>query len=461
MHKYFEKNKNLFKQFFPLLLAIALQQLISLAVNLVDNFMLGTYSELAMSGAALSNQVHFVLGQIVAGTGAGVAVLGAQYWGKGDVDPIRRVISIGLKFSVLAGVVFSAVGALMPARVLTIFTNDAAIIAEGVKYMEIICWTYVIYSISAVLMFSLQSVQTAFIGTIMSACTIVINFCLNYCLIYGNFGAPELGIRGAAIATLISRCVELVIIALYILCIDKKLHLKLRHLLSFDVSFLPDYIKVALPIIISGALWGVAQAAQTSILGHLSAEVIAANSIASVIFQMFAVFGFSCASASSVVIGKTIGGGEMHLVKQYTRALQLIFIVVGVLSGSLLFLFKNLIVGFYAISENTRELALQFITVLSVSVVGTCYEYPVESGIIAGGGDTKYQAIVDNLFMWLWTIPSSALSAFVFQFPPVVTFMFLKSDQLLKCIPNAIRCNRFKWVRNLTRPDNTAPAKEV
>ena len=135
--------------------------------------------------------------------------------------------------------------------------------------------------------------------------------------------------------------------------------------------------------------------------------------------------------------------------------MQGIFILLGLSSGILLFAFKDIIVGFYDVSPETKKLALQFITVLSISTVGTCYEYPVESGIIAGGGHTKYPAVVDNLFMWLWTIPSAFLSAFVFHFPPLVTFCFLKSDQLLKCIPNAINCNRYRWVRILTRNKNT------
>lgn len=133
--------------------------------------------------------------------------------------------------------------------------------------------------------------------------------------------------------------------------------------------------------------------------------------------------------------------------------MQAIFLILGIVSGALLFLYKDVIVGLYAVSDETKALAINFITVLSITTIGTCYEYPVESGIIAGGGVTKYAAWVDNLFMWLFTIPSAFLSAFVFQFPPIVTFCFLKADQILKCIPNSITCNRYRWVRVLTRDD--------
>ena len=456
MNKTTWDKKALLRQFFPLLIVISLQQLISLSVNLVDNMMLGTYDEAALSGAALVNQLQFMLSQVAVGVGAGVTVLGAQYWGKMRTEPIKKLIAIGLKFSFAAGIIFFAATSLFPRGALMLFSRDEAVIAQGLLYLDVMRWSYIIFSISAVLMYSLQSVQTAFIGTIMSGCTIIINASLNYLLIFGNLGAPELGITGAAIATLISRCVELVVILVYILVFDKKLKMKFSDLLGFDRTYLRDYIKIASPIIITGSLWGVAQATQTAILGHISATAIAANSIASIVFQLFAVFGMCCASASAVTMGKTIGEGKMHLVRPYARAFQLIFIIIGVLSGLLLFLFKEIIVDFYAVTPETRELTISFITILSITTAFSCYEYPTMSGIIAGGGETRYAAFVDNGFMWLFTIPLSVLSAFVFSWPPEITFICLKADQILKCIPNAIVCNRFRWIKTLTRDEGEA-----
>ncbi|MBR2453473.1 MAG: MATE family efflux transporter [Clostridia bacterium] len=447
----FTKNAGFYKTFFRLLIIISLQQLAALAVNLVDNIMLGNYSELALSGATLVNQIQFTLQQIAAGIGMGIVALASQYWGQKRTEPIKKIINVGMKLGLAVGIIFFAAAQLFPNALLSIFTNDEAVITEGAKYLKIISWTYIIFSISNSLMYALQSVETAAVGTVMSVSTIIINASLNYVFIYGNFGAKEMGIRGAAVATLISRVVELVIISFYMLFIDKKLKAKLWELIEPDFSYLRDYIKVATPVVLSGALWGVAQAAQTALLGHISRSVIAANSIAVIVFQIFAVFGMSCANVGSVVMGKTVGEGRLDMVRSYSKTMQGIFILLGLSSGILLFAFKDIIVGFYDVSPETKKLALQFITVLSITTVGTCYEYPVESGIIAGGGHTKYPAVVDNLFMWLWTIPSAFLSAFVFHFPPLVTFCFLKSDQLLKCIPNAINCNRYRWVRILTR----------
>ena len=450
----FVRDASFYRTFFPLLLVIVLQQLAALAVNLADNIMLGRYSELALSGASLVNQLQFTLQQIAAGIGMGIVVLAAQYWGQKRTEPIKKIISLGVKCGFFSGVLFFAISQLAPAGVLGLFTRDTEVIAEGVRYLKVICWTYPVFGLSNSLMYALQSVETAMIGTVMSCSTICINVCLNYCLIYGNFGAPELGIVGAAVATLVSRLVELGIILVYILFLDKKLHMKLWELLRWDGTYLQDYLKVSTPIVISGLLWGVAQAAQTAIPGHMSATAIAANSIAIILFEIFAVLGAACANTASVVTGKTIGAGKLDKVKAYSKTMQGIFLLGGLFSGGMLFWCKDWIVNFYTVSPAVKAMAVDFMTVLSVASIGSCYEYPVEGGIIAGGGSTKYAAVVDNLFMWLFTIPSAALSAFVFQFPPVVTFAFLKADQILKCIPNCITCNRYRSVKRLTRGDS-------
>ena len=449
----FTRDKYLYKTFFSLLWVMALQQLATFMVNMVDNLMLGRYTELALNGATLVNQFQFVLLQLAGGCGMGVIVLGSQYWGKRDVAPIRRVASIGIKFSFLTGLIFFAIAKLFPVFILRLFTNDEAVIAEGVRYLDILAYTFLIFPVSNTLMQILRSVETAFIGTVMSVSTVIINLCLNYCLIYGNLGFPEMGIQGAAIATLFSRVVELLIILVYVLRIDKKLKLQLKHIFGFDFGYLRDFAKTAVPLMASGALWGVATGVQTAIMGHMSSTVIAANSITLVIFQIFVVVGFASTQASSVTMGKTVGAGQFDKVREYSRTLQFIFLGIGLVAGSCIFFLREAIVSLYAISPEAKEMALDFLIVMSITTIGTCYEYPVQSGIIAGGGRPGYQAVVDNLFMWLFTIPASALCAFVFKTPPVVVFLCTKADQVLKCLPNGIVCNRYKWIRRLTREE--------
>lgn len=450
--KYFlTRDPGFYKMFFRLLLVMTLQQLATLAVNLVDNIMLGRYSELSMSGATLVNQVHFILQMVVSGVGAGVSVLGSQYWGKQQTGPIRRIISVGVKFALSFGLVFCLVGRFAPEAVVGIYTDDAAVIAEGASYLRVICWTYLIFSLSFTLMYSLQCVETAFVGTVMSVSTIFVNAALNYCLIYGRLGFPELGVRGAAIATLASRCVELAIILIYILFFDKKLKMKPRDIFGFDGGYLKDFLHTALPPVVTGFLWGVGMSAETAVLGHLTATVIAANAIATVVSQIFRAMGNASNTAAGVTMGKTVGQGRFDAIRPYARTLQIIFLCIGLLTGAALFFSRDALISIYDASPETAALASGFLLILSVTMVGTCYEFPVETGIIGGGGSPRYAALCDNLFMWLFTIPVSALAAFVWDAPAVVVFCLLKADQILKCIPNAIVCNRYRWVRVLTR----------
>ena len=445
------KDKNFYRTFLPLLVMITLRSLAALAVNLADNVMLGRYTEAALSGATVVNQLQFVLQQMVGGLGAGMAVLGSQYWGKKETEPIRKITGIGIKISLAVGILFFLVSALAPEAVLHLFADDAAVLAEAQVYLSLMCWTYLIFSVSNSLMYALQSVETAMVGTVMSLSTIVINVCLNYCLIYGHFGFPELGIRGAAVATLTSRTVELIIILVYSLTMDKKLRLKVKDLLGFDRAYLPDFFRAALPLLFSGLMWGIAQAAQAAILGHLDAAVISANSIAGTIFQLCAVLGMSAGSAASVVMGKTVGEGRWTAVKPYTRTLQLLFVCFGLLASAGIFLVKDWVIGFYSISESAKAYAGSFMTVMGITCIGSCYEFPCMGGIIAGGGDPKYQAIIDNAFMWFFTIPVAAVFAYALKLPPLVVFCALKADKLIKCIPNFIVTNRYRWVRALTR----------
>ncbi len=439
------------REFFPLLFAVAVQQILTLTVNLVDNFMLGTYSETAMTGAAVVNQIQFMLQNMTAGMGAGVTVLGAQYWGKQQIDSIRRVISVGLKFAVGAGLLFFVLCSVAPHAVLSIFSSDERILAAAMEYLGVIRWSFVLFSISSLLVYSLQSVQTAAIGMVMSACTIVINATLNSILIFGRFGAPELGIRGAAIATLTSRTVELIVVLAYLLLVDRKLHMKLWHLVMPDASFLGDYIRVAIPLVASYELWGISQAAQTAILGHTSSVGIAANSVASVFYQLFCAAGWSCANAASVITGKTVGRGREDLIRSHTRVLQLIFLSIGLLSGAALFVCRDAILSLYSLSPETMRVTRKFMTILCVIIVAGCYEYPVEGGIIAGGGNTKFAPVVDWATVWLFAVPLAYYSAYVRGWPLELTFFLLKSDQIIKCIPNFLYCNSFRWIRNLTR----------
>lgn len=447
----FVKDRQFYRNYLSMTAVIALQNLITFAVNLADNIMIGGYSQDALSGVAMVNQIQFLLQMVVSGIGNGITVLGAQYWGKKQIEPIRRVTSIGMVLAVAVSMIMTLVVYFFPSQTLSILTNETPVITEGSKYLVIICFSYILFAITNILLSSLRSVETVKIGFVVTLTALVVNIILNYGLIYGRLGLPEMGVEGAAIATLASRIVEFIIVAGYAFFVDKKIRWRPRDMLHLDSALFKDYIRVGLPLILSSSIWGLAMSAQTAILGRMGGETIAANSIATTIFQVVTVVTYGSASSSSIIIGKAVGEGDIPRVKAYTKTLQIIYLFIGLLTGAVLWLCKDFIIDLYSITQETRDLTVQFIAVLCVTVVGTSYQVACLTGIVTGGGDTRFVLINDLIHQWLIVIPSAFLSAFVFHAPLWVTFACLKSDQVLKCFVAIVKVNRYRWIRVLTR----------
>ena len=449
--KLFVKDSKFYKTFFSMTGIIALQNLITFAVNLADNVMIGGYSQTALSGVSIVNQIQFLLQMLMLGTGSAIGVLGAQYWGKKELQPIRKATSIG----VLLGIIISAVMMLLvfffPKQALGLLTNEQAVIEEGSKYLVIICFSYVLFAVSNNLLSALRSVETVKIGFVVNLLAVVVNIFLNYGLIYGKLGMPEMGVEGAAIATLTARVTEFAVVVIYVLFIDKKICWRPKNLLHIDGTMFKDYIRVGMPLILANGIWGVAMSVQTAILGRLGEDTIAANSIATTIFQVISVVAYAASNASSVIIGKTVGEGDIPRVKAYTKTMQILFLAIGVVTGAVLFSCTDLIIGLYDVTPAAEELSRQFIAVLSITVIGTSYQCSCLTGIVTGGGDTKFVLINDLIHQWLIVIPAAFLSAFVFHGPLWLTFLCLKADQILKCFVAIVKGNRYRWIRVLTR----------
>lgn len=449
------KEKTFYKSFMVLALSLALQNLLTYGVNMMDTVMLGRYSQNAMGGVSLCNQVQYLLQMLVVGAGEGAVVLGSQYWGKGNLKPIPHIIGVALRFGGSLAVLLFCVVAFFPTQLLSLLSNDSAVIAEGQKYFQIICFTYIIFTVTNILVASLRSIGIVKIGYVISGSTLIINVCLNYCLIYGNLGFPELGVRGAAIATLVSRCVELLIVIYYLKYKENQLNLTLTKLLRIDTSYMRDYTRVSSPVLINQALWGVAQMVQTGILGHLGGDVTAANAIAVQVFQVLSVVAYGAASASGIVVGRTIGEGNELRLRPLVHTLQVLFLTIGICSGLLIFILREpiLIVFGGTLTDRAYELSMQFMLVLSITTVGTSYQMACDNGIIRGGGDTSFSAKMNLISMWFIIVPLSAMAAFWWKCAPVVVFFLLKWDQLYKTIPVVIRLRSWKWVKKVTRPE--------
>jgi len=446
------KDRSFYRSFILLAVTLMLEQAVILSVNLADNIMLGTYSEHALAGVAAVNQIQFVLQQIVYGISNSIIIIGSQYWGQRRTAEIRKITSIAMYSVILVVMLVFAAVSMFPHHTLAIFTPDGAIISEGVRYLNIIRFSYLFFGISAVLLGTMRVVESVRIALVVSIISLILNCSINYILIFGHFGAPAMGAEGAAIGTLVARIVECGIFAWFVFVRDKRVSLKLRDFLRIDAAMLRDFLRVAAPVLMTQTLWGLSNALQTVILGHMNDVAIAAQSISSNIFLLLKVTSVGAASAASIIIGKTIGENKgMDRLREYTRTLQVLFVGIGCLLGAAMFLIRIPILHIYNISDETRALANAYMIIQSVVLVTMSYQMPVNGGIIRGGGDTKFVMVVDIISIYVIVLPLSFFAAFVWNLSPVIVIILLNSDQAFKCIPAFIHVNSYRWIRHLTR----------
>lgn len=448
---FFTKDKTFYRTLFSMLIVVALQNVVTYSVNMVDNIMLGRLSQEALSGAATVNQIFFMVDQFALSIGNTLVAIAAQYWGQKKLQPIRTLTGIALKLGLIVSAVIIAICAFFPDQVLRIFTNSPEIIAEGKQYLFIIMWTFALFIVSNILMAALRAVGTVKIAFYTSVVSLCINAFGNYVLIYGKMGFPQLGIRGAAISTLIARIAELLIVVIYIAKVDKKLNLFHRDLFKFNRDLKRDYTKVYIPIMISQVLWGVSVPMQTAILGHLSADAIAANSVATTFYQYLKVVVLAMSATSAVLIGNAIGRGNMREIKQEARTISVIDVAVGICLGLLLIALRKPLLSLYNLDTTATDLALTLIVLMGFIMMTMSYQMPVSFGLIQGGGDAKFTMKMNMISTWCIVMPLSFMAAFWWKLPVPLVVLVIQSDQIFKCLPTFIHFRKYTWMKKLTR----------
>lgn len=455
----FTKDRSFYRSLILLAVPISLQNLVTFAVNFADNVMIGSLGDDAISGVYVGGQLQSVVQMFVGGIEGAILILAAQYWGRKDRDSIRKVVSIGVKFALGVGLFTTLVAVLFPQWVIRIFTTESGVIREGAAYVQIVGFTYLFFSVSQVMIAAMRSVETARIGLYISCMALVVNVCLNYVFIFGHLGFPAMGVRGAAVATLISRIMEMCVSIGYVFLVDKKLRFGWRDLLHTDGQLLRDFVRYGLPIIGGQVVWAVNSLANTKILGYYSAGVIAAASITGMLHNLVYVWMNGMSSAVGIITGKTVGAGQYEKMKEYSKTVQMIFLFVGLISGAAVFLFRDGFISLYNASPEAQEYSRQFINVISVTIIGTCYQAACLFGLVKSGGDISFVFKNDTIFVFLVVIPSSLIAMWLGA-PPWVVFACLKCDQILKCFVAIVKINRYNWMKNLTRDASTAE-KEV
>lgn len=448
---FFTKDPTFRKHLFTMMLTITLQNVIAYSVNMADNIMLGSFSQNALSGAATVNQIFFMIQQLSLGIGDIVVMIGSQYWGKQELSPIRRLAGIALKTTAICCIIVFCICTFIPELVLGIFTSDTAILSEGLSYIRVVKYSFVLFMFSFCLMAALRAVEVVKIAFIVSVVSLVVNVGINGVLIFGLFGFPRMGIVGAAIGTVTARAVELVIILFYVIKKDKVLRLFSENPFLKDKALSADFRKAAVMLIPSEIVWAIATPFQTAILGSLSADAIAANSIATTFYNFLKVVARAAASSSAVMIGRAIGEGDIEEVKAKARTLCVIFVIMGVILGLGLFLLRGPLLSLYSLTDNAMILADQMIILYSFVMVSMSYMMPTLGGIIRAGGDTKFFLLLNLTGIWCLALPLAFLAAYVWHAPVVIVVLCVQSDQFVKAIPTFLRFRKYTWIHKLTR----------
>ena len=452
---FFTHDPAFYRRLFQILLTVAMQNLVAYSVNMADNIMLGSYAQTALSGASTVNQLFFLVQQLAISVGEGMVTLSTQYWGQQRTGPIRILTGQALRWGALIGLLLTALCAAIPRQLLRLFTTDAGIIEAGVQYLAIIKFTFLPFILTTSLIAALRSVQTVRISFGISVLSLIVNVGINFTLIFGRFGFPEMGIRGAAIGTLIARLLELAVVVVYLLKKDEKLRLFSVNFLKPDRALRRDYFKVELPVMVSNFLWAISVPMQTAILGHLSTDAIAANSVSSVFYQYLKVVVQATSSTCAVMIGPALGRGNLSEVRAEARTLSVLAVAIGCFLGLTQYLLRVPLLSLYSLTPEAMALADQLMILMSVVMVGMSYQMPVSVGILRGSGDARFTMMINTASTWLIVMPLSFLSAFYWHWSVVAVVAVIQSDQVFKGIPVFLRFRSYKWMKRLTRPDGS------
>lgn len=432
-------------------LPIALQNLISFGVNMTDTLMMGVLGEVQMSAVSLASQPFFIFSVLTFGISSGISVLTSQYWGKADILPIRRTFAIALNAATFLSLIFFIGTFFFPRQIMSIYSDEATIIELGAQYLKIISFAYLLYGFTNTYLCILRSVEAVKIPLLVYGISFFIDASVNYILVFGKLGLPAMGVRGAAIGTVIARAAELLMVLVYMYRFEKKVQLRISDLFKIDLVLLGDYLRHGLPVLLNELLWSVGMSAQAMIIGRIGSDFVAANSIVSVVQQFTTIAVFGMANAGAVVIGKAVGTGKNEYVRRCANTLYLLSMGIGVLGAMGMLLLRRVAVNFYNVPVQTKEIAntlllvaavnLFFVSICSINLIGT----------LRGSGDTRFVFVADTIMIWVLSVPLGMLTGWVLQWPPWAVFICLRVDEPLKALAVSLRLKGNKWINNVTR----------
>lgn len=449
-----ERKKEFNSRMMHLLIPIVIQNLLSAAVNSSDVIMLNYVSQSAISAVSLASNYASMLFSVFYGIGTGATLLCAQYYGKGDLQAIRAVEGIGLRFSVGMTIPVSALAVLAPELMMKLFTDDAELIALGAGYLRIMSISYLCWSITEIYFSVLRSMGRVMICTVLNVMAFALNIALNAVFIFGFFGMPKMGAVGVGLATALARVLELAGCILYS-ALRAEVKLSPRYLFIRSRALMGDFIRMALPATGNDIIWGVAFSMYSVILGHLGNDAVAANSLVIVVRNLSTTFCFAVASAGGVLLGNVLGEGDIEKAKDFGSRMMRMTIWTSVLGGMIILAVRPAVMLFAesSLTETAMGYLSKMLLINSYYIVGAAVNTSLIGGVFRAGGDTRFGLICDTIDMWGYAVPLGFFAAFVLKLPVMWVYFLLCTDEFVKWPWVIGHYRRGSWLRNITRED--------
>lgn len=456
-----EEKRNFYRLVVSLVLPMALQNLINVGVTSADVIMLGKVGETALASSSLAGQVQFIMTLIFFGLTSGAAVLTAQYWGKKDTRSIEKILGISMRIALAVAALFTVVVLLLPEQIMYIFSSERPVIEGGASYLRIVAVSYIFTAVTMVYLNICRSVERVIVATVVYLISLVVNVILNAIFIFGLLGMPAMGVKGAALATLIARICEFILVMLYSKFVNKTIRFRIKDLFVSDKLLMKDFFIYAIPVMINELLWGSGVSVINAVIGHLGSPVVAANSVAQVVKQLAMVVTMGLANATAIMIGKVIGEGKEGLARAYGRRFVRLSLVLGVLGAGVILLVSPVVKANLTVSEESLQYLTMMLYVMAYFVIAQAYNTTMVVGVFRAGGDTKFGLVIDATTLWCGAIAVGAIAAFVWKLPVTIVYMILMSDEILKLPLCFFRYRSYKWVKNVTRDTSGETPREA
>ena len=446
----YNKNKAFYKMLFTISIPIVIQNLISSSLNLVDNVMVGQLGETFIAATGLANQIFFIMTLILFGANSGISIYIAQFWGKKETGKIKSVLSLGIIFGVLIAAVFTVIGFIFPKQTLALMSKDTDVVLYGAKYLRIVSLSFILTAISFSFSFSSRSVGHPKLPMIASIISLLTNTFLNYAMIFGHFGFKAMGIEGAALATLIARVVELCIVLFGIYKSIPVLSVSIKDFFKIDGALAKMVGKTALPVIFNEAFWSLGMTAYALVYARIGTDAVAAVMITNTVNSLFMVVGFGLGNASSVMLGNTLGAGEIDKAIEYNKKFLTLSILLGIIICGLINLTAPFIVkSLYNLTPESYAVTIKTLRIIAIFMSFKFYNTIVIIGTFRSGGDTLFSMLLEISCVWLIGVPMALLGAFVLKWPVYLVVALVNLEEVIKLFLGLPRILSNKWAKRL------------